>query len=657
MPVPPNVPEDAQYVANSGTWVHGQRDERGKPHGRQRVYDKAGALVSEMLFEHGELHGPFKRFHPNGELAREGRFERGQLEGEVVAYASSEPSPELLRPCCVPSAARSLKADYVRGRRQSEVFFDANGRRLLDDGSLHPERPASVAEGARYVAHASRWVLGESDGERRRHGRWVWWSLDGELEEDAEYAHGKRHGVSRFYSPEPTLGDGPRLRQLGEFDDGLEHGHWFERVSAGVYSDPRIVIREGHFHRGRRFGEWTYSDAHSECVEKVNYGEPISERQIVDLMMDPRATAPDSAESDLHRLVALADTDGLRAWCGRRAPPLSPRASAELLAKIRGDKASWEDKLAQLSHALSGGAEPSECLREIASLLMNEPERASCYVDAAVSLDGKSAQALATRALIRLELGHVPGADADIARVAEVSRTAAEQLALSRRVLFPRFDYWPSTVELGTHVSDELPSEVTQPLTAVCQGIAKSARRLSLLRAAVCERVGVEQADWLPPEVDVPAREVVLDSYTFETDTDGERDTIVVDERVHVGDDSVGQLMKRIRVEWTTLCWLCWGAGLDRVAWPERSSPRPEFARALVTAFQRHWRLQDRIQTGGLRARVQGVVGFSWSDMPIDQLSVVHAQQALAEQLEMRAVLFFLGDASCRSVWQDDLRA
>src|SRR5690606_22314460 len=99
-----------------------------------------------------------------------------------------------------------------------------------------------------------------------RHGSWRWWSLEGDLLEDAHYAHGKRHGVSRFYVPGAAVGADAELRQLSEFDNGLEHGRCFERLEPGTHIDDRIVSREGRFQAGRMFGAWTYANAAGECV-------------------------------------------------------------------------------------------------------------------------------------------------------------------------------------------------------------------------------------------------------------------------------------------------------------------------------------------------------------------------------------------------------
>jgi antitoxin component YwqK of YwqJK toxin-antitoxin module len=653
---PEGIPESAQFNEQARTWVVGDLDGNGKPHGQQWVYSAAGELVSEMYFEHGDLHGPFKRFHPNGEIAREGEFSEGQLHGEVVAYASADPSPERLRACCVPSQARSLKIRYDHGRRLSEIFYDERDRRLLDDGTLYPDRPANVDGGARYIAGAARWVLGKSDEKHRKHGRWRWWSVDGHPTEDAHYEHGERHGVSRFYVAEAQSEDEDNLARLSEYAHGRPHGRQFARLPEGTYADETIVGQRGSAHEGRMCGAWQWYDAAGSVVAQTDFGPALSELEVLEVVRGNSVSASGSLEAEIHSLVEVGDAAALRARLEESVIALAADASARTLKQIRNGKFTWEQRVAETSQALLRGADPSAVLRELASLLLSEPERAVPYAEMAVALDSDNLPALVTRALVRLEVGALESADADIESIATRATEAGEQLRHSRQVFYPEFDFWPRQVEFGEHTTPELPDRAAQPLEVIQQTIAKSVERLRQLEHWVIEQAGEPARGWLPALPEFPEVSVELDTYSFEVVDEAGTDTVVVDEVLDQSRGSVAQLMRRVRLEWTTLCWLCWGAGLGEVRWPTRLEPRPDFARAITCAFQRHWRAQDRIQTGGLRAKVQKVPGFDWHGRSIDQLTGVHAQMALAEQLEMRAVLFFLGDESCRSPWQDDLR-
>jgi hypothetical protein len=104
------------------------------------------------------------------------------------------------------------------------------------------------------------------------------------------------------------------------------------------------------------------------------------------------------------------------------------------------------------------------------------------------------------------------------------------------------------------------------------------------------------------------------------------------------------------------LCWLCWGAGLDRVARPEAVAKREGFAEVLASSLFRVYRMTDSVQTLGLRSKRQGLPSTHWEGSDVDALDPLFAGMAKDEAYEMRAVLFFLADARCRSTWQDDLR-
>src|SRR5690606_27549968 len=132
----------------------------------------------------------------------------------------------------------------------------------------------------------------------------------------------------------------------------------------------------------------------------------------------------------------------------------------------------------------------------------------------------------------------------------------------------------------------------------------KAAVRLKLLRDALDERLGARESPaWLPPDPRdfCGCLDVALEQYSFgecwagggadadagpdepaEDQSDTE-DVIQVDERLSVDNLGITQLMRQARVEWTCLCWLCWGAGLESVRFPTELRPCPDYARAMAT--------------------------------------------------------------------------
>jgi hypothetical protein len=203
---------------------------------------------------------------------------------------------------------------------------------------------------------------------------------------------------------------------------------------------------------------------------------------------------------------------------------------------------------------------------------------------------------------------------------------------------------------------------VTQPLPVVRATIAKLLCRLNEVHAALSHFPVVEsqpelRAVWpnaLSALGGLP--QVQLEDYSFVNEVDAESDTIVVKERLQLQGKRLTELIALARLDWTALCWVCWGVGLQGVEVPEQIAVQPAYARALGTAFTRVWRARDRLQSMGLLARKQGAPSFAWQGVAIDSLAPRWVHNVRDEYLEMRAVLFFLGDASCRSLWQDDLR-
>jgi hypothetical protein len=120
---------------------------------------------------------------------------------------------------------------------------------------------------------------------------------------------------------------------------------------------------------------------------------------------------------------------------------------------------------------------------------------------------------------------------------------------------------------------------------------------------------------------------------------------------------SLPTLLRLARREWAGLCWLCWSAGLERVALPTELHAPAAFGAAAGMSIERLWRCRDKLITGGLRALTKGVPGFVWEGLEIDLVPAVLAEIAADEHLEMRAVFYWLCDAGVQSPWQSNLRA
>src|SRR5689334_23215319 len=113
---PENVPAGARWNRELRAWSHGEYDPEGRARGAHEVYNDQGTLTSRVRYREGELDGSFEDYHPNGELARRGEYRSGKIEGECVRFASTGPTRQPLRNCCVPPGAWSMRARFAAGR-------------------------------------------------------------------------------------------------------------------------------------------------------------------------------------------------------------------------------------------------------------------------------------------------------------------------------------------------------------------------------------------------------------------------------------------------------------------------------------------------------------------------------------------------------------
>ena len=205
------------------------------------------------------------------------------------------------------------------------------------------------------------------------------------------------------------------------------------------------------------------------------------------------------------------------------------------------------------------------------------------------------------------------------------------------------FDFWPAREPLSSTL-ELAKMSVEQPVLAVRQAMRRSAQRLLVLRRELMRHgMSSDSADVSPllTEPELPLRR-----FAFETDGDVGKLTVHVDETI-APSQSPRELWVRMRLEWTALCWLSWGVGLDELALPERVEPRPELHAALLMASQR----QSVLTGHDLKpSSAQHFHGLDETLLPASALSLIADHYR-----EIRAVLLFLVDVECQSPWQDDL--
>jgi hypothetical protein len=207
----------------------------------------------------------------------------------------------------------------------------------------------------------------------------------------------------------------------------------------------------------------------------------------------------------------------------------------------------------------------------------------------------------------------------------------------------------------------DLGAGLVRDLAEVHATIGVYATRIARVRAAVLALVDAAvRPAWLPPDLAalLPEGPVPLRRAHVTVDLgEGESAEAEIDEEIATAGLGVPALLSEAQADWGALGWLCWSAGLDRVALPLTLAEPPLFAVAMKTIVTRCWRAQDRVSTGSLLARSNGVPGFAWQGVDIDALAPQLAQAAAEEYIRARSVFLWLASPDVASPFQVDLRA
>lgn len=667
---PAALPADAAFNSEFDAWEQSEKDAAGVRDGACRLYREDGSLKLECRFTGGVLSGPFSAYHPKGGLARRGSYRDGKLDGTVASFASDDPGAEPLRTCCVPPGARELRAVYADGMIERETYFDGEGRALCSDGTPWPERAAAVPEDVEYDAGLGCWRLSSTgDGGSTLYR---YFALDGARLQDDEFVSGRRRATRR-YDPRGELAD------ERHFDErGVAQGHYLRRYSESPFADARIVLEEGTFVDGRPAREWRLYDADGSLVRSVELGTPLDDAALrgspVITGDVPEASTCEALASEgrvrealvgaARRLARERDVRSFDAFVERWVP-----RSASTVAQQRAHEVETKSDLAiaDVLDALVSGAEPQRSLRLLASLLPHTSAAGRDLVEAALVLAPNDARAHLTRALLRLERGDRVGFREDVTVVERESADTARAMLELERVTFCAFSFWPAQDPVPPPDAPELAEiEIGQPVEQVVRAIQVYATRLGRIREALVSRVQAQSPElpaWLPPELSflLPDGPVELRAFqttiTDETEAGPESSEVEIDERLATDvERGVPAWMQRARADWAALCWLCWAAGLDQIALPERLVKRGEFAVAVDRATSRCFRVHDQLRSAGLVSRARGVAEFEWEGIPVSELSPTLAEIASSEQLEIRSALFWSLFPENLSPFQSDLR-
>ncbi len=616
----------------------------------------------------GRLHGAFTAFRDDGSVVARGSYAHGELDGLLSRYSHGTPGAAALRPCCVPPGAREIRARYSVGRLIEEIFYDAEGRPLCEDGTPWPERRGAVPPEARFDETNRRYVLRIEQANGSATLRY--YDADGVVADELDATAGQARAHRRFF-PDGTLAE-----RTGIDENGQRHGDYLARFSPSTspYEDARIAEVRGQHEHGEPVGSWEHLDATGGLVKRVDFGGLLDPRGAAlvagrDLDADsnaaplseleragassPRAAAAFVARSvakcgDLTAYVRFAETR----TAALRSDVATARANEVALAKSA--------TLSSLLGAVIGGAAPAVLFRALASSLEGNAPAALDYFDISLLLAPDQALAAMGRALLCVEHGEPEGALAAAERAEREAPDAARSLRDFVRVTYDAFPFRPAVDGVAAPDEELVEVEAQQPLDVVLRTLELYATRLLLVRRELARRGG-QVPSWAPPDTAalLPRGPLVLGRRSARIEDEGENGPeiteVELDERVPlVG--STRRLLGVARADWAALCWLCWAAGLDGVARPERLVARPEFAAAAHQATVRCWRAHDRLRLSGLVALARQVASFEWEGMPIDAVPPHLIELAAAEYLEVRALFFWLLFPQNESPFQSDLR-
>lgn len=658
----PAVPDDARWLEEEREWEDGHLDGQGRRDGEFRFWRADGSLCSEGRFEHGIPQGPFKRYHEDGRIAQEGVFERGRIHGTQIFRSCDDHTTEKMPEGVHPSVWRA-EFDKDMGRVTAVRLFDREGRRVLPDGSLYPERPSAVPDGAEYDQEARRWRVGRFEEAGKKAGLWRWWDEDGALTEETQYSGGERHGLHRRYEGGETV-------FVAGFRDGEPHGPCFSRADEGDHADKSVRAFRGAYRDGFASGVWSYIDGTGRRTLERDLGVPPAEAELFGspVFTDEGRTAQEwealggklrderrigeALCASAREAAAREDDEALAPILAKVRVELSPVGISRLTQETLEDSG---ESGAHLVNALLRGAEPAAILRQLAVLLDGRlrSRAALDYIDAAMLLEPERLEYLYTRAMIHVNLGREDSAREDAKTLESASPEESSYLLDYLRVLFPSFDFWPDREKPATRLKD-LPSRPVRGLEAVLETAKKYALRLTRVRQALLAKAEPTR-EWMPPDLSSLLTGGEPELRSGKCGIPGGAH-VEVDEDLDPSDWEVPALLRSARADWNALTWLCWASGSNAVALPDSLDPPGDFSAAAGMARERLMLCRDRRLSGGEESVKEEAPGFRWEGLEVDELHPALLDLAEAQYAEMWAVFRWLMDPDTISPWQDGLR-
>lgn len=198
-------------------------------HGDWTIYDVNQQRLSRITFRNGLRHGPATLWLPTGQIIRQMTYVNGELDGDVFEAGKDG---KLVKTATFQNGRRfAEKVTYFKGSRnketQAQYLFAKLVPKTHDDFWL------------------ARFADFEQIGKDERHGLWVTWYENGQIQVQGEYRNDLPVGKFTWWHS-----NGQKYAE-GEFVDGQQHGPWQWWHKNGQ------KWTAGEFNHGEQTGEWS----------------------------------------------------------------------------------------------------------------------------------------------------------------------------------------------------------------------------------------------------------------------------------------------------------------------------------------------------------------------------------------------------------------
>jgi antitoxin component YwqK of YwqJK toxin-antitoxin module len=212
-------------------------------HGEWTIYDVNQQRLSRITFRNGLRHGPATLWLPTGQTIRQMNFVNGELDGDVM---EADREGKLVK-----------TATYQQGRRFAEkiTYFKGTQNRETQAQFLF----AKLVPKTHDDFWMARFAEFEAIGKDERHGLWVTWYENGQVQVQGEYHNDMPVGKFTWWHS-----NGQKYAE-GEFVAGHQHGVWQWWHKNGQ------KWTQGEFNNGEQTGEWSSWNESGRLDQQASY--------------------------------------------------------------------------------------------------------------------------------------------------------------------------------------------------------------------------------------------------------------------------------------------------------------------------------------------------------------------------------------------------